>query len=72
VEARGDGIPQNNHSRLYVDVTCPPRALYVSGPGRGSESLLSALEAQGIGIERRSVADLPGTLTGYLPSKGSS
>ncbi len=67
VEAPGDAIPQNNHGRRFVEVSGPPQVLYVSAPGRTSESLLSALATQGIAVERRAVADLPGSLAGYLP-----
>jgi uncharacterized membrane protein len=67
VEAAGDTIPQNNHARRFVEVTGPPRVLYVSAPGGPSPSFLSALAAQGISVESRVVTDLPGTLAGYLP-----
>ncbi len=67
VEAAGDGIAQNNRSRVLVEVTGEPQILYVSRPGRGSDALLAALAAQGIRTERRDVAGLPGTLAGYLP-----
>ena len=67
VEAPGDGIPQNNHNRLFVEVTGAPQVLYVSRPGRTSPSLLAALSAQGISVVSKSPSALPGTLAGYLP-----
>ncbi len=67
VEAPGDTIAQNNHSRTFVEVTGPPEVLYVSAPGHDSPSFLSALASQGIDVRQRAVADLPGTLAGYLP-----
>ena len=67
VEAPGDGIPQNNHNRLFVEVTGAPQVLYVSRPGKPSLSLLAALSAQGISVVSKAAAALPGTLAGYLP-----
>jgi uncharacterized membrane protein len=67
VEAPGDGIPQNNHNRLFVEVTGVPQVLYVSRHGRTSPSLLAALSAQGISVVSKPAAALPGTLAGYLP-----
>ena len=67
VEAPGDGIPQNNHNRLFVEVTGAPQVLYVSRPGKSSPSLLAALSAQRIAVVSKAPAALPGTLAGYLP-----
>ena len=67
VEAPGDGLPQNNHSRRFVEVSGTPQVLYVSKPGKGSPSLLAALSAQGISVVSRPTLALPGTLAGYLP-----
>ncbi|MGA2379650.1 MAG: VWA domain-containing protein [Spirochaetia bacterium] len=67
VEAPGDGVPQNNHNRRFVEVSGAPRILYVSKPGKGSPSLLSALSAQDISVVSRPATALPGTLAGYLP-----
>ena len=67
VEAPGDGLPQNNHGRRFVEVSGAPQVLYVSRPGAGSPSLLAALSAQGISIVSKPPSALPGTLAGYLP-----
>jgi len=67
VEAPGDGVPQNNHNRRFVEVSGPPQVLYVSKPGKGSPSFLSALSAQGIGVVSTTATALPGTMSGYLP-----
>ena len=67
VESPGDGIAQNNHARLTVDVTGNPQILYVAREGAGSPSLLAALTAQGIAAVTVEPAGLPGTLAGYLP-----
>jgi uncharacterized membrane protein len=67
VEAPGDGIPQNNHNRRFVEVSGAPQVLYVSKPGKWSPSLLSALAAQGISVVSKPASALPGTLAGYLP-----
>jgi uncharacterized membrane protein len=67
VEAHGDGVPQNNHGRRFVEVSGTPQVLYVSRPGKGSPSLLAALAAQGISVVSTTSAALPGTLAGYLP-----
>src|SRR5208282_4601625 len=55
------------HNRRFVEVSGAPQVLYVSKPGKGSPSLLSALSAQGISVVSRPASALPGTLAGYLP-----
>jgi len=67
VEAPGDGIPQNNHARLTVEVTGTPQILYVAKKGTESPSLLAALKAQGITAVTTDPTGLPGGLAGYLP-----
>jgi Ca-activated chloride channel homolog len=67
VEARGDGLAQNNHGRTVIEVSGPPQVLYVARPGKGSPSLLAALAAQGISAVRTDPARLPGSLAGYIP-----
>ena len=67
VEAPGDSVAQNNHSRRLVRVSGPPQVLYVSRPGKGSPSFLSALSTQGISVVAVPPTGLPGTLAGYLP-----
>ena len=67
VEAPGDSVAQNNHNRRLVRVSGPPQVLYVSRPGKGSPSFLSALSTQGISVVAVPPTGLPGTLAGYLP-----
>ncbi len=65
VSTAGDPIPQNNEAEALIRVVGEPSVLYVAQ--EPAETVIDALEGQGIQIEVRTTNQLPDELGGLIP-----